>query len=722
MADLQSIIDAYNSVRTQGAKGLGTGSAYTDLAKAIAADPALKEKYGSTAEAINKVTDLINQHAIKDFQGQTPAWAYEMFLGLPSTVTSQVPQQIDPEAARLDRNYRVMGTPSGDEYIDTGFRREVASDFNAPLFANYDLTGKLTGYTTNDQANRVYTSDPNWIQASFDPSGKATPFSGSTGGGGFFSNLLGGYADILKATGPVGLAAASVIAPQVLPEIFGGGAAATAGAEEIAAMQAASQGMAPIASTGLLSAETALPNVASVPELPIVNQVSTPATSSLYDLAPSTPSSGLGLQAGMGEGTNLFAPAAGIEGGGLGLQLPQAANLDLMGGAQGLTTMAAGNSGLLGETGIGTTSTTVMNPITGQPMGQQLDGLDTGIAGTPPTTPTTSTPSVQQQFIQKLLGTLMADNTSTSLGSGLLGGLGSYLQGNISKEAAQALADKLGTATGSAVAGSQFRPVGITTRFGASNFQVNPTTGQLESAGYTPSALSDQLQQGAQGVYNLGQGYVAQSPEAAASQWLQAQQNLLAPSRDVALSKIRNNLFQSGREGLSVAQGGDLQAANPELAAYYNSLANQNAQLAANAQQFGQQQSQFGAGLLGSGLNLMGGINTLEQQPLALGAGLGQQAASAGAQAGRLGLAGTQAGQDYLYKAMTYSPLANLLQGAGGSSLGNQAAGNLFNGLINNAGNWLGGLFGSTPNIDYSQYLNTQMAGLGNTGDIGLMY
>ena len=31
---------------------------------------------------------------------------------------------------------------------------------------------------------------------------------------------------------------------------------------------------------------------------------------------------------------------------------------------------------------------------------------------------------------------------------------------------------------------SQFRPVGITTRFGSSNFQVDPTTGKLTSAGY----------------------------------------------------------------------------------------------------------------------------------------------------------------------------------------------------------------------------------------------
>lgn len=484
----------------------------------------------------------------------------------------------------------------------------------------------------------------------------------------------------------------------------------TPGAEEVAAAQAASQAINP---DSLFNAAVTIPvpdqtNIVSQaipPEQTAIQttqaqpSVDVPSTSDLYSLAPPTSNNGLGLQASQGTGTNLFEPATGIEGGGLGLQLPTVSNLDSMGGAQGLTTMASGGSGLLGETGLGTTSTTITNPITGQPLGQELSNINTGVTdvtGAPVSTPSTTgnvPNSLIKQLVKTLLGSNMADNTNTAaLGSGLLGGLGSYLQGNVSKEAAQALADRLATATGSAVTGSQFRPVGITTRFGASNFTVNPQTGQLESAGYTPTALSDQLQQGAQSVYNLGKGYVAQSPQEAAQSWLQAQQNLLAPSRDVSLSNIRNKLFQTGREGLSVAQGGDLQSANPELAAYYNSLANQNAQLAAQAQQFGQQQAQFGTGLLGSGLNLMSGLNTLEQQPLTLGAGLGAQVATAGAQAGRLGLAGTQAGQDYLYKSMTYNPLASILTGAGNSPLASQVTGNLLSQYIPQLGNWISSL------------------------------
>lgn len=438
------------------------------------------------------------------------------------------------------------------------------------------------------------------------------------------------------------------------------------------------------AGTGLLSSEAGALGAAS-DLAPAISD------SSIYSLAPGA-SSGTGLQATIGEGTNLFSTGTnvGTDTLGTGLTLPDVPNLSSMGGGQGLTIPAAGG-GLLSEAGVGNAVTAVTNPITGQPLGQELSNINTGVTdvtGTP--TGTSTSNPLQNNTIKQLLGKLMADNTNlTSLGGGLLTGVGGAIQGQAAKEAAQQIADRMAAVTGSAVSGAQFRPVGITTRFGASNFQVNPQTGQLESAGYTPSALSEQLQQGAQGVYNLGKSYVAQSPQEAAANWMQAQQNLLAPARDVALSNLRNQVFQSGREGLSVAQGGNLQAANPEMAAYYNSLANQNALLASQAQQFGQQQAQFGTGLLGSGLQLMGGAESLAQQPFTMGSQLGQAASTAGARAGQLGIGGTQAGQKYLYNAASYSPFANLLSSAGQSQLGSQAVGNLLSQYAPQLGNWL---------------------------------
>jgi hypothetical protein len=184
---------------------------------------------------------------------------------------------------------------------------------------------------------------------------------------------------------------------------------------------------------------------------------------------------------------------------------------------------------------------------------------------------------------------------------------------------------------------SGFRPVGMTTRFGTSQFtrEIDPRTGTpyISSGGYTAapelSALQDQLfgqfggsynqaQQMAgqyaplsgasQSLFNLGQQYLAQSPEAAAQQYMTSQQNLLAPQREQQLSGLRNQLFQTGRGGLATGGtvAGGRGATNPEMQAYYNAIAQQDLGLAAQAQQAGQQRAQFGASLFGTGAGLLG--------------------------------------------------------------------------------------------------------------------
>jgi hypothetical protein len=226
----------------------------------------------------------------------------------------------------------------------------------------------------------------------------------------------------------------------------------------------------------------------------------------------------------------------------------------------------------------------------------------------------------------------------------------------------------------------------MTTRFGTSQFQVDPVTGQLTSAGYTLSpeakaqqdrfmALSQQgltqaeqaqqqfapLQTGAQRLFGLGNQYLAQSPEAVAQNYLNQQMALLQPGRELELATLQNRLQQQGRGGLAVAQGGTMGATTPELQALYNARAQQEAVLAAQAQQAGQQQVLYGAGLLGQGTTAMGnyyagqqsayapyttamgqvqGLETLGQQPLTTGINLGQISAQAGANVGQLGLKG----------------------------------------------------------------------------------
>ena len=213
----------------------------------------------------------------------------------------------------------------------------------------------------------------------------------------------------------------------------------------------------------------------------------------------------------------------------------------------------------------------------------------------------------------------------------------------------------------------------------------------------------------AQGLFGLGQQYLAQSPQEVAQKYMESQQALLQPERERQLATIRNRLQRTGRTGLSVAQGGDLAASNPELQAYYNSLAQQDARLAAQAEQEARDRITFGTGLFGEGARALGlgysgqqaalapftqyltGVSDLEKlglQPLTISSDLGRLSAGAGAQGGQLNLQGNLGA----VKALTaeqlagdFSPFARLLTGFGSSPLGaglvSQGLGSLFGGL-----------------------------------------
>jgi len=248
-------------------------------------------------------------------------------------------------------------------------------------------------------------------------------------------------------------------------------------------------------------------------------------------------------------------------------------------------------------------------------------------------------------------------------GGALLGGM---LQGSSNRSAASTQAAGNLEAARLAANEARFRPVGITTRFGQSNFQMGipgvsapvatdfatpeefaaaqgayqtrlQNEGRVTGAGYTldPALRAYQdrfmgltgggltqaeaaqqqfapLQGAAQGLFSLGQQYLAQSPEQAAQQYMARQQDLLAPSRERQMAQLQTNLFNTGRGGLAVGGTGarpsgaaGLGAASPEMEAYYNALAQQDAQLAAGAQQAGMEQARFGAGLFATGGNLL---------------------------------------------------------------------------------------------------------------------
>jgi hypothetical protein len=266
------------------------------------------------------------------------------------------------------------------------------------------------------------------------------------------------------------------------------------------------------------------------------------------------------------------------------------------------------------------------------------------------------------------------------------------------------------TETAAAKQSAAFRPVGMTTRFGTSEFKLDPVTGQLVSAGYkaSPGVLEAQdrlvalgnkglaqaegaqlqfapLQAGATSLFNLGTKYLAESPEKVAENYLKSQMALLQPGRELELANLQNKLQQQGRGGLAVAQGGTLGDTTPELQALFNARAQQEAQLAANAQQYGQQNVAFGAGLLSQGAQTMGqyyggqqaayapyttalgqfqNLEQLAQQPLGLSSGLAQQSATAGANVARFGLLGAGQSVDLATgRAATTNPYATALGG-----------------------------------------------------------
>jgi hypothetical protein len=320
-------------------------------------------------------------------------------------------------------------------------------------------------------------------------------------------------------------------------------------------------------------------------------------------------------------------------------------------------------------------------------------------------------------------------------GGALAGGI---MAGNSAKSAANTSAAAQLQAAQIAAEAAKFRPVGVTSRYGTSQFQKDDQ-GNLIGAGYNVSPemqayqnqlsglMGQQIQQGlgaeqqfaplqgaASGLFNLGQQYLSQSPQEVAQKYIEQQQNLLAPSRERQYAQLQNQLFNTGRGGLSVGATGlrpsgsqGLGATTPEMEAYYNAMAQQDAQLAAQAQAAGQQQTAFGAGLFGTGANLLGsyqqgqvgalspfqntlgiqtGIENLGQSSLTLGAGLGGQAAAYGARSGDFTYRGGVGAANTMQSANAYNPYASALINASTNPQLQQAIKNYGQGQSTNVG------------------------------------
>jgi hypothetical protein len=257
----------------------------------------------------------------------------------------------------------------------------------------------------------------------------------------------------------------------------------------------------------------------------------------------------------------------------------------------------------------------------------------------------------------------------------------------------------------------RFRPVGITSRFGTSQFGFGPE-GRLTSAGYTASPEIQALQERlaalygtslgqaerapaiSEGLFGLGQQYLAETPAQARNQYIAEQQALLDPIRQQEEQRLASSVFGRGRAGLNIGTQGQ-----PELAALASARRTQDLQLAAEAERVAQQRIGFGAGLFGTGIDLQtkslapfqqqfGTQQLLEQaalQPLDIGAQLGGRTATAGANVGQsLLTGGLGAAQTQLQGSLVGpSAMAQNIANTGQQFLRGQQQQQLFNQLYN---------------------------------------
>ena len=457
---------------------------------------------------------------------------------------------------------------------------------------------------------------------------------------------------------------------------------------------------------------------------------------------------GLGANALLGSGLlggGAAAPAAGgaVGGGALSPYAAQAAGA-YGGSSAAAAAAAAGNLAGISE------AAAAQNALTQAAINGT--GITFGQGGTPTATPTnTTTPptnsggypaaptgippvvsaagsSITPSMLQSISDAtgISVDTLKTfgpSVIQGLIGAGGSILTSEQAKTAAQTQADAQVRAAQIAADAARFRPVGVTTRFGTSNFTTD-AAGNIVTAGYTPTpeitSYQDRLKtlagQGmtdveaartayqplttaAQSLFTLGKGYFAKSPEEAAQDYITKQTALLTPSRENQLAELRNRQFQTGRTGVATAQGGNLMNTSPELAAYYNSLAQQDLVLAANADQEARNRIQFGAGLFDTGAGLQGkyytgqtaayspfttaidtssGLERLAQQPLDLSTSIGQKVSTANANVGQLTGQGIINAAGTMAPANAYSLGGNLLSGAASSPVLSSAVNKAF--------------------------------------------
>jgi hypothetical protein len=320
---------------------------------------------------------------------------------------------------------------------------------------------------------------------------------------------------------------------------------------------------------------------------------------------------------------------------------------------------------------------------------------------------------------------------------------GGLISGGKGADAAKGQAEALRAAGLRASEMAQFRPIGLRTGFGTSNFRVNEL-GQVEEAGYTLNPelealrnrfttgatgydptrlqqLTEPIYGGATSLFNLGGSYLGATPQDVAAKYISDRQSLLQPSRAAEFGRLQARNFATGRGGLGVQTGTGGAPANPALQAYYNSIFQQDKALAAEADQAAMERIRFGGELYGAGgklasgipslfsssflpietqLNLAKSIESLGQQPYQMSLDLAAAQAGAGARAGQLYLDPQKEAAAAYSRYQGYSPLGTALSGFG-STISGGGFGNFGSLFGSRGGGGFGGAGGSEGSLTW---------------------
>ena len=196
---------------------------YTDFVAAVNADPALKEKYGAQADAIDKVAKMSQRIADEQFGGKLQPHMFQTFIGLDQKTLGDVPKTLEMtpgETQTVTDNegntqtyttpgtlkdtkgyepvYNITGSGENETRELSGYTKPVKTSAGVTVDAQYDAKGNLTGYRGRPE-DKVWPAHRVGVTGVWDAEGKAKPEQ-KIETPGFAKSML----QDIQALGPIG--------------------------------------------------------------------------------------------------------------------------------------------------------------------------------------------------------------------------------------------------------------------------------------------------------------------------------------------------------------------------------------------------------------------------------------------------------------------------------------------------------------------------------------